>query len=60
MLISSVICCIFSNFIVFILFPSCNTKKLCMNKKVVPSIHLASFKTIHTHKVSPLQACIFT
>lgn len=35
-------------------------KKLCMNEKVVPSIHLASFKTIRTCKVGALQACIFT
>lgn len=54
--ISSVISCIFSNFCGSVLFPSCNAKKLCMNKKVVLSIHLASFKTIHTLKAGTLQA----
>lgn len=46
----------FPNFFGFVLFPSCNAKKLCMNKKVVLSIHLASFKTIHTLKAGTLQA----
>lgn len=54
--ISSVISCILSNFAVFVLFPPCNAKKLFMNKKVVLSIHLASFKTIHTLKAGTLQA----
>lgn len=58
--ILSVICCIFSDFIVLVLFPSCNTEKLCMNNKVVPSIHLASSKTIHAREVGTLQACVFT
>lgn len=31
-----------------------------MNNKVVLSIHLASFKTIHSCQVGTLQACIFT
>lgn len=43
-----------------LLFLFCNTKKLCMNKKVIPSIHLAGSKTICTCKAGTLKACIFT
>lgn len=56
----------FLSVLLFALFPLtslflfCDTKKLCMNKKVIPSIHLVGFKTICTCEVGTLKACICT